>query len=347
MSVIENGTGEGEMKIAFIADDIRDLNEFGVFHNATFGFMLAAEKFKKKEPSRFNQIKVLLSDSKNLKIKDGKVYSTFDEVEVKQEVGSHLNIIETKEYLLDDLNILFARKDPPFNQSFLAYMEMLTLVPHLDSPYNDKGPVIINNPEGVLRANEKLYAFHFKEFLPTTLITSNKEDADCFFKEHKNIVIKPLFEKGGNGVFHLKDSDKDGAIQKSLSNGEPLILQKYIPEVETGDKRILLFNGEPVAGLLRVPKEGEFLSHISRGAKYQKLELSKRDLEICKALKPYLVKDGLYFTAIDIIGDYLIEINVTCPSNIIEAGECVDRDLAYEFVDWAANKSVGVNKSLV
>lgn len=323
MSDVKKDTLLNDVKIAFIADDIKNLSEFGVFHNATFSLMLAACELN---------VKILLTESNNLKIVKNKILAKFDEVILRREVGNHLKVKSSSEYFLDSLNIIFARKDPPVNENFITYIQMLSLVPH------DKSEtLIVNNPEGILRANEKLYVFNVPNLIPITLVTSKKEEILDFLNKHKEAVIKPLFNKGGEGVFYLKVDgiDTNSIIEKSLANNHTVVIQKYLPEVLNGDKRIILLNGEPVGGIIRIPKPGEFRAHISRGASFKPLVLSKRDIEICKALKPFLIRDGIYFAAIDIIGNYLIEVNVTCPANLYETEQAVNKPLSKIIIQWA------------
>ena len=322
-----------EIKIAFIADDIRNISEFGVFHNATFGLMIAAQEHK--------NVKILLTESKNLEIINNKVFAKFDEVVLKQEIGDHLKVKDTAEYCLDNLDIIFVRKDPPVDQSYLSLIQALYLVGNTNRKTNARKPFIINHPAGILKANEKLYALNFPKFIPPTMLTINKDRLLAFLKEHKEAVIKSIFNKGGDGVFYLDSNslNVNPIIELCTSKGEIVLIQKYLPEVMKGDKRIILLKGEPIGGILRIPKEGEFRAHISRGASFKPLIFSKQDLKICQALKPRLIRDGLYFVAIDIIGDYLIEVNVTCPANLIETGQAVGKPLSKMVIDWAIKKT--------
>ena len=320
MSDVKKNTSLNDIKVAFIADDINDLTEFGIFHNATFSLMLAAQELN---------VKILLTESNNLKIVNNKIIAKFDEVLLKRELGNHLKIKSSKAYSLDSFNVIFARKDPPVNENFITYIQMLSMI--------SSETVIINNPCGILRANEKLYIFNVPNLIPITLVSSKKEELLDFLREHKEAVIKPLFNKGGEGVFYLNINsiNVNSVIEKSLANNHTIVIQQYLPEVLNGDKRIILLNGEPVGGIIRVPKPGEFRAHISRGASFKPLTLSKRDIEICTALKPFLVRDGLYFAAIDVIGDYLIEVNITCPANLYETEQAVNKPLSKIIIEWA------------
>lgn len=331
MSDIKKYTERKEIKVAFIADDVKNLTEFGVFHNTTFSLMIAAQEL---------HLKIFLTETNNLKIVNNKIISKFDEVVVKREVSNHLKIVSNSELSLDSFEIIFARKDPPVDSNFLSYIQMLSILP--------PQVLVINNPCGILRANEKLYVFNVPSFIPITLVSSNKGEIINFLQEHKEVVIKPLFHKGGEGVLYLKASDDFlPVIDESLRNYQKIIVQKYLPDVISGDKRIILFNGEPVGGIVRIPKPGEFRAHISRGASFKPLTLSKRDLEICSALKPFLIRDGIYFAAIDIIGDYLIEVNVTCPANLYETEQSVGKPLTKMLLEWAVKSAMSCKELAV
>ena len=317
---------EIEVKIAFIADDIRIINEFELNHNATFSLMLASQDLGAR---------VFLTESNNLKILNSKVLAKFDEVSLRPSLHEHLKVKNTLECSLDSFNIIFARKDPPFNQNYLSYIYKLCLVKR-------EKTLIVNEPQGILKANEKLYALKFASHTPPTLVTSKKNEVLNFLSKHKEAVIKPIFNNGGEGVFYLKDKDKEGIpiIEKSLkSESNVVLIQKYISDIVNGDKRIILLNGEVIGSVFRVPKKGELRANFHRGASAKPYTLTKKDLEICKALKPYLQKDGLYFTSIDIIGDYLIEVNVTCPAGLVEAERAMKRPLAKQIVEWAIKEA--------
>ncbi len=319
------------IQIGFIGDGIKDFSKIDIFHDSTFALMLAAQDIKTR---------VLYAESNCLKIINNKVLAKFDEVTLRREPGNHIEVKNTVEYSLDSLNIIFARKDPPVNENFLSYLQMLTLV---------SKALIVNNPEGMLKANEKLYALNFPDFIPATLVSSSKNEILEFLDKHKEAVIKPLFDKGGEGIFYLNKSiqNTNAIIETSTQEETRLALvQKYIPEVTVGDKRIILLNGEPMGAILRIPKVGELRANMNRGASVKPCEISKRDLEICEALKPFLQKDGLYFTGIDVIGNYLTEVNVTSPTGIQEIEKLTGKSLAPEIIKWAVEKAIN-NSSLL
>ena len=334
VSGIKKHTLLNDVKIAFIADDIKNISEFGVFYNATFSLMLAAQELN---------IKILLAESNNLKIVKNKIVAKFDEVILKREVGNHLKIKSSNEYSLDSFNVVFARKDPPIDENFIAYIQMLSMV--------SSKTLIVNNPEGILKANDKLFTLNFPKFTPPTIVTSHTAEILTFLSEYKEVVIKPIFDKGGNGVFYLNQEVKKNVhsiIELSTKNEHRTVLvQKFIPEIVKGDKRIVLLNGNPIGSVIRVPKAGESIASIDRGANVLPGELSKRNLEICEALKLPLMEKGLYFAAIDVIGDYLTEINVSCPAGIQPIENLTGKPIAKEIIKWAVEKALSNERSTV
>lgn len=316
---------KNDIKIAFIVDGVKNFSKSDLFHDSSFALMLSAQSLN---------VNILLAESKDLKIINNKVYAKFDEVRLKQIADSHVKVLETNVYSLDDFNIIFARKDPPVDENFISYVQMLSLV--------NKKTLIINKPEGILKANEKLYALKFKEFIPKTLISNSKDEIVDFLNRSKEAVIKPLFDKSGSGVFYLNKNvqNANAIIESSVHDGNKFaLIQEYIPEVVTGDKRIILLDGEPIGAMMRVPKKGELRANMSRGASVKPAKLSKRDLEICEALKPHLKEDGLFFTGIDVIGKYLTEVNVTSPTGLQEIERFNGKSLAKEIVEWAIERS--------
>ncbi len=315
---------KNNVKIAFIADGVKNFSKNDIFHDSSFALMLACKDLN---------IDVFLTESKNLEIIKNKVFAKFDKVSVKQIPDKHVNVLETDILPLDSFNIIFARKDPPINENFISYAQILSLI---DS--SKKKSLIINSPIGILKANEKLYALNFPNLIPPTMVTSNKEKIRDFLDKHKEAVIKPLFDKAGGGVFYLNKNiqNADAIIEASTEDGSRAsLIQKYIPEVLSGDKRIILLNGNPIGAMLRVPKKGELRANMSRGASVKPAKLTKKDYEICSALKPYLQKDGLYFAGIDVIGGYLTEVNVTSPTGLQEIERFTGKPLAKEIVLWA------------
>ncbi|MGH6996049.1 MAG: glutathione synthase, partial [Stellaceae bacterium] len=190
-----------------------------------------------------------------------------------------------------------------------------------------KKALVVNDPAAVRNAPEKLFATHFVGLMPPTLISSDPETIAEFRHRHGDIILKPIFGNGGAGVFHLKpDDDNLNALLEMFTrlSREPVIVQRYLPEIRQGDKRIILIEGEPVGAVLRVPKTGEARANLHVGGQAKKAALSARDREICAAIGPTLRAQGLVFVGIDVIGDYLTEINVTSPTGIQEINRLDD-----------------------
>jgi glutathione synthase len=231
---------------------------------------------------------------------------------------------------LSSFDIILMRQDPPLDLAYIAATHMLE---HL------KGKVrIVNDPIGVRNAPEKLLVTHFAKFMPPTIITRDHEAIDQFRAQHGDIVFKPLFGYAGYGIFRLRANDGNlHALLEMMAsiNPEPWMVQKYLPEIKTkGDKRIILLNGAPVGYFTRLPGKGDERGNMRVGAKPQPARLTRRDKEICAALAPLMRKEGLYFAGIDVIGDYLTEVNVTSPTGLVVA----DRLMKHKGKDRIAEK---------
>jgi glutathione synthase len=182
--------------------------------------------------------------------------------------------------------------------------------------------LVVNDPASVRNAPEKLLVTHFPDLMPPTLVTASPREIAAFRDEHRDIIVKPLFGNGGAGVFHLGPDDENlGSLLEMFAKmigREPLMVQRYLPEVRAGDKRIILVEGEAVGAVLRVPATGEARANMHAGGAPTKTTLSPRERDICAAIGPTLRDRGLLFVGIDVIGDYLTEINVTSPTGIQE-----------------------------
>lgn len=214
---------------------------------------------------------------------------------------------------LAGVDVVLMRQDPPFD---MAYITATHLLEHVS-----RRVLVVNDPAGVRNAPEKLFATHFMGLMPPTLIASDLEAIAEFRARHGEIILKPIFGNGGAGVFHLKrDDDNLNALLEMFTRlyREPIIVQRYLPEIRQGDKRIILVEGEPVGAVLRVPKAGEARANLHVGGQAKPATLSKRDREICAAVGPTLREQGLVFVGLDVIGDYLTEVNVTSPTGIQE-----------------------------
>ena len=252
---------------------------------------------------------------KDLSLKTGRVVAWGRSLQVRREVGDHATLGEMEELDLAKMDVILMRQDPPFD---MAYITATHILEHIHPK-----TLVVNDPASVRNAPEKLFVTHFPDLMPPTLITANAQEIQAFRQEHKDIIIKPLFGNGGAGGFHIQPGDENlSALIEMFTerSREPIIAQGYLPAVRLGDKRVILVDGEAVGAINRVPAEGEARSNMHVGGTPLKSELTKRDQEICDAIGPTLRDQGMIFVGIDVIGDYLTEINVTSPTGIQECG---------------------------
>ncbi|EWY40552.1 glutathione synthetase [Skermanella stibiiresistens SB22] len=249
----------------------------------------------------------------HLSFRQGRLYARVRPLEVRREYGNHFSFGAPESVDLATMDVVLMRQDPPFD---MAYITATHLLEHIQ---NDT--LIINDPIHVRNAPEKLFVTHFPDLMPPTVITSDKAEILAFRDEFKDIIVKPLFGNGGAGVFHLKPDDENlGSLLEMFTQlyREPVIVQKYLPEIRQGDKRIILIDGEPGGAVSRIPVTGEARANFHAGGGAQKTTLTTRERDICLAIGETLREKGLVFVGIDVIGDYLTEINVTSPTGIQE-----------------------------
>ena len=250
---------------------------------------------------------------RDLFFREGRVFATVRPMRLRRERGSHA-IMGAPEVLdLAGLDVILMRQDPPFDMSYITATHLLEHV-HPQT-------LVVNDPVHVRNAPEKLFVAHFEGLMPPTLITSDRQQIKAFREQHKDIIVKPLFGNGGTGVFHIAPEDENlNALLEMFTQlyREPMIIQRYLPEVRQGDKRIILVDGVAAGAINRVPPPGEARANMHAGAVPQPAKLTHREREICAAIGPALKQRGLIFVGIDVIGDYLTEINVTSPTGIQE-----------------------------
>jgi glutathione synthase len=249
----------------------------------------------------------------HLVLREGRIRAKARALSVKREKGAHFRLGSPQLLDLASLDVILMRQDPPFDMAYITATHLLEQV-HPQT-------LVVNDPVHVRNAPEKLYVTHFHELMPPTLIASDKEQILEFRAAHGDIIVKPLFGNGGAGVFHLTPQDENlNALLEMFTQlyREPVVVQRYLPEVRAGDKRIILIDGEPAGAINRIPPEGEARSNLHVGGKAVRASLTARDREICEAIGPALKQKGLIFVGIDVIGDYLTEINVTSPTGIQE-----------------------------
>ncbi|WP_116652428.1 glutathione synthase [Pelagibacterium sediminicola] len=237
--------------------------------------------------------------------------------------GLHFALEDWQKTDLATLDVILLRQDPPFDMHYITTTHMLELV--------HPKTLVVNHPREVRNAPEKILVTSFPDLMPDTLITRDEREIRAFRAEFGDIVLKPLFGNGGAGVFRIKPDDENlGSLLEMFEANfrEPFMVQRYLPEVRKGDKRIIIVDGKPVAGLNRVPQEGEVRSNMHAGGRPELSELTKREHEICEIIAPELRKRDLIFVGIDVIGDYLTEINVTSPTGIREVKRFGGPDIA-------------------
>ena len=253
---------------------------------------------------------VWVYDFRTLALEDGRLFCRARPVTLRATVGDHVSFgDEVRLDLAEDVDVILMRQDPPFDMAYVTATYLLETV--------HPKTLVVNDPAEVRSAPEKLLVTRFAGLQPPTLISSDPVALIDFHRRHGDVVLKPLHGAGGSGVVRLKadDPNLEALIEiHAVGSRDPLVIQKFIPAVSKGDKRILLIDGEPVGAINRIPAEGAVRSNLHVGGTAAAVELTDRDREICAAIGPTLRERGLIFVGIDVIGDYLTEINVTSPT---------------------------------
>jgi glutathione synthase len=257
-------------------------------------------------------------------------------VTVERVRGGHYHFGEPITIDLATMDVVLMRQDPPFDMAYITATHMLEHI--------HPGTLVVNNPASVRNAPEKLLVTHFPELMPPTLITWDVEAIRAFRAEFRDIIVKPLFGNGGAGVFRIREDDENLASLLEMHwarSREPLMIQRYESAVRRGDKRVILVDGEPLGAINRVPAPGEARSNMHVGGRAEAVELTARDREICARIGPVLREQGLLFVGIDVIGDWLTEINVTSPTGLQEVSRFGGADLAAAIWDSIEAKRTG------
>jgi glutathione synthase len=244
-----------------------------------------------------------------LALEDGRVLARGRPLNLRAVKGDHHSLGAQEVRDLAEMDVVLMRQDPPFDMAYITATHFLEVI--------HPATLVVNDPAQVRNAPEKLFVTGFPGLQPPTLITSDPEAIDDFRARHGDMVLKPLYGGGGSGVVRLKadDPNLDALLElHAMISREPVIAQKFIPAVSRGDKRILLVDGEPVGAINRIPAAGQVRSNLAKGGRAEAVELTSRDQEICAAIGGELRARGLLFVGIDVIGDYLTEINVTSPT---------------------------------
>ncbi len=289
------------LRIAFQMDPIG-----GVNINADSSFRLAEEA-----QARGHQLWVYTPDK--LVFDEGRVMARANALRVQRVQGDHAHLGPAEVIDLATMDVVWLRQYPPFDMAYITTTHLLDLI--------RETTLVVNDPFWVRNYPEKLLVLQFPQLTPPTMIARNLDDIRAFKHRHGDIILKPLYGNGGAGVFRLDAGDRNLASLHEMFSGfsrEPLIVQKFLPAVSKGDKRVILVDGEPVGAINRVPAEGETRSNLHVGGRAEKIALTARDREICAAIGPLLRERGQVFVGIDVIGDWLTEINLTSPTGIQE-----------------------------
>ncbi|EME70468.1 glutathione synthetase [Paramagnetospirillum caucaseum] len=297
-----------------VAIQMDPIESIDIDADSTFALALEAEK---RGHALFHYL------PRDLALRDGKVLARVRPLSVRRARGDHFTLGQARTVDLAGMDVVLMRQDPPFD---MAYITATHLLDHIHPR-----TLVVNDPTHVRNAPEKLLVTHFGGLMPPTLITSDREQIMDFRAEHRDIIVKPLFGNGGAGVFHLLPGDENlNSLLEMFTQlyREPVMVQRYLPEVRQGDKRIILVDGVAAGAVNRVPAEGEARSNLHVGGTAKPSRLTARDREICEAIGPTLKERGLIFVGIDVIGDYLTEINVTSPTGIQQIdrfdGVCIE-----------------------
>jgi glutathione synthase len=278
--------------------------------------------------------KLLYYGPRDLTFREGKVTARVRPLTVRAVKGDHFTLGEAITQDLAETKVVLMRQDPPFDMAYISATHILERI--------HPKTLVVNDPREVRNAPEKLFVTEFQDFIPPTLITSDRLEIREFRERHKEIILKPLYGNGGTGVFRIGPGDENlGSLLEMFTQfyREPVIVQRYLPEVRRGDKRIILVDGEFAGTINRVPAAGEARSNMHVGGRPEKTELTARERDICAAIGPELKRRGLIFTGIDVIGDYMTEINVTSPTGIQEVKRFGGADIAKAIWDVVEKKA--------
>ena len=289
------------LRVAFQMDPIGPIN---IEADSTFRIALEAQ-------ARGHELFYFTPD--RLAYQNGRVTARGWPLEVRREKGDHFTLGDETEVDLADWDVVWLRQDPPFDMGYITTTHILQMI--------HPATLVVNDPFWVRNYPEKLLVLEFPDLTPPTTIARDLTTLKNFKHQHGDIILKPLYGNGGAGVFRLDPNDRNLSSLHELFTGinrEPLIAQKFLSDVSKGDKRIILVDGEAVGAINRVPQEGETRSNMHVGGRPEKIGMSDRDREICAAIGPLLSEKGQIFVGIDVIGDYLTEINVTSPTGIQE-----------------------------
>ncbi|MCK5897066.1 MAG: glutathione synthase [Cocleimonas sp.] len=314
---------KNNLKLGIVMDPIESIT---IKKDSTFAMMLEAQR-------RGWQLWYMQQD--DLFVEDGLVYAQMKQIKVTDNPQQWFEVMDTTTCVLDQLDCILMRKDPPFDMEYIYSTYLLELA-------EKQGTLIVNRPNSIRSANEKLFTARFPECSPETLVSRDMQRIKDFHDKYQHIVVKPLDGMGGAMIFQIRqgDTNRNVILEAITNNGQRTIMaQRFLPEYIEGDKRILLIDGEPFPyALARIPAKGEGRANLAAGASYKGVKLTKRDKEICRRVAPTLKEMGLLFVGLDVIGDYLTEINVTSPTCIRELDTLYSANIAGLLMDSINNK---------
>jgi glutathione synthase len=290
------------LTLAFVMDPLESID---IDADTSFVLMLEAQG---------RGHRVLFVDPRDLAVSEGRVEALARSVTLRREAGRHADLGPPRRIALDDdVDVVFQRKDPPVDAEYVVATQILTLC---------RRALVLNRPEGILAANEKLYTLHFADLMPETLVARRiPQLVDFMAKLGGEMIVKPLEGRGGEGIFHVRHDDRNlfSILEQSTRfETRRIMAQRYLASVRRGDKRILLLEGEPLGALMRVPRETEIRANLHVGGRPERAALDDGDRRIVERLAPVLRRDGLFFVGIDVIGGRLTEVNVTSPTGVQE-----------------------------
>ncbi len=310
------------LKLGILMDPIGSIN---IKKDSSFAMLLAAQR---------RGWPLFYMEQQDLVLRDGEAFAHLRTLQVKNDPNGWFELGEPELTALGELDVLLMRKDPPVDMEFMATTYFLDRV-------QAAGTLVVNHPASLRDVSEKLFTAWFPQCCPPTLVARDRRQFLDFIDEQGDIIVKPLFGMGGASIFHIKAGDNNtNVILETLTrHGQQFAMaQRFIPEISAGDKRILLVNGQPVPyALARIPAQGEARGNLAAGGRGEGVPLSDRDRWICEQVAPVLLDKGIYFAGLDVIGDYLTEINVTSPTCIRELDKLYDLDIAGDLMDALAS----------
>lgn len=315
------------MKLAFIIDPIHQLDPC---HDTSVALMEAAQILGHE---------VWVTQANWLTVVDSKAWAILQQVElvpIRLVDGRWLaanpwyKLGDRTFNSLETMDAVFMRTDPPVNDAYLYATYVLDYI-------DQNQTLVVNNPDGIRKANEKMYALQFTKAIPETIVSADKQFIRQFVEAKGATVLKPLGNKAGEGILFLQAGDRNfnSIVELSTQQGRlPVMVQTYLPEAKEGDKRIILLNGEPIGALNRLASSSDFRNNMATGGTVAKTEITPREQDICSQIAPNLRRDGLIFVGIDVIGGYLTEVNVTSPTGIREIDRLDGTRLAHQVIQW-------------